>query len=204
MYFTSLCRSTSIATQIRLNYFVGFGTICLLGLGIILNFTVVSFLQVCGYLPLAFAWHISIFLHDSIWLDMDIKYTYINLHLSLVINMHLFPFSLQCSYYPPCKSSRIANEKAVHDYEQKFGTPGKTYPCLYNPHNPKEVIRTRRFHLSHVIHGMVWSSLVFLISLGILIFAVKKKGCDFVWIFSSSCLVQLSTAFFPSALLQAT
>ena len=110
--------------------------------------------------------------------------------------MHLFPFSLQCSYYPPCKSSRIANEKAVHDYEQKFGTPGKTYPCLYNPHNPKEVIRTRRFHLSHVIHGMVWSSLVFLISLGILIFAVKKKGCDFVWVFSSSCLVQLSTAFF--------
>ena len=96
----------------------------------------------------------------------------------LVINWLSF-ILFQCSYYPPCKSSKMANEKAVRDYEHMYGQPGKKFTCLYNPKNPTEVIRTRRFHLNHVIHGMVWSSLVFILSLAILIVAIRKKGCDF-------------------------
>ncbi len=103
----------------------------------------------------------------------------VHINVTQILNMCYF-LSLQCSYYPPCKSSRVANEKAVRDYEGRYGKPGQTYPCLYNPKNPTEVIRTRRFHINHVVHGMVWSSLVFVLSLVILILAIRKKGCDFL------------------------
>jgi len=86
----------------------------------------------------------------------------------------------ECTYYPPCKSSRMANERAVREYEERYGRPGQTFPCLYNPDNPSEVIRTRRFHMNHVVHGMLWSSLIFVISLSILVIAIRKKGCSFL------------------------
>ena len=86
----------------------------------------------------------------------------------------------QCSFYPPCKSSRQENEAAVQNYKLTYGTPGQTFPCLYNPEDPREIVRTRRFTLAHVVHGLLWSSTVFITSVAILVLAIKKKGCDFL------------------------
>ncbi len=85
---------------------------------------------------------------------------------------------LQCSYLPPCRSSRSANRQAVLHYEQAHGRPGHSYPCLYNPDNPRQVIRTRRFQLQHVIHGLLWSSLVLVVSAGLLLLTLKRRGCE--------------------------
>ena len=45
----------------------------------------------------------------------------------------------QCSFYPPCRSSRAENEDAVSQYQSKYGLPGIVYPCWYNPQRPSTV-----------------------------------------------------------------
>ena len=89
-----------------------------------------------------------------------------------------FPF--QCSYYPPCKSSQIANDKSVSNYQQRFGVIGQSFSCLFNPVNPRQVIRTRRFHLRHVLHGTVWSSMICVASSSALVFIIKRRGCIYI------------------------
>ena len=85
-------------------------------------------------------------------------------------------FSFQCSFYPPCKSSEIANTQTVKDYERRYGTADQSYPCLFNPNNPSQVIRTQKFLLEHVIHGTVWSSIILLSAIVILSILVKRNG----------------------------
>ena len=31
---------------------------------------------------------------------------------------------VQCSFYPPCRSSRVENENTVSDYQSRYGLPG--------------------------------------------------------------------------------
>ena len=100
---------------------------------------------------------------------------------------HLFFF--QCSYYPSCRSSQSANEETVNKYEAEYGSVGLSYPCLYNPGNPREVIRTRRFHLHNVVSGMTWSSLLLLVSVIALYIMIKKRGCKVLWLMYSTCII---------------
>ena len=97
---------------------------------------------------------------------------------SNLYNSDLFYISLQCTIYPRCTESRSANELVVREYVDKYGKLGTTFSCLFNPTNPQEVIRTRRFTVSHAVHGILWSTLIFVISLAVLICAVRRKGCN--------------------------
>jgi Calcium-activated potassium channel, beta subunit len=84
---------------------------------------------------------------------------------------------LQCSFYPPCRSSRLDNELAVAEYERRYGRPGvDPYPCWYNPSDRSEVIQHRRFRLHHVVNGIVWSSALFIVSIVFLAFVVRRKN----------------------------
>ena len=114
-----------------------------------------------------------------IWVDLIYIYWCQLLILWYVSNNRLF-LSFQCSYYPPCKSSKIANDKSVSNYQQRFGVIGKSFSCLFNPVNPRQVIRTRRFELKHVLHGTVWSSIICLASSSALILIIKRRGCIYV------------------------
>ncbi len=103
--------------------------------------------------------------YDKEYISRPIKYS------------NVFFFSFQCSYYPSCRSSQVANEETVNKYETEYGTIGLSYPCLYNPGNPREVIRTRRFHLHNVVSGMTWRSLLLIVSMITLCIMIKKRGC---------------------------
>ena len=98
-----------------------------------------------------------------------------NNHLSLWI------FILQCSYYPECRESAEVNNEALEDYLEKYGHPGTSFMCLYNPSDPKQIIRTRRFRLHHVIHSMLWTSLIFVFSLVSFIYVLRRKGNNVLW-----------------------
>ena len=45
----------------------------------------------------------------------------------------------QCSFYPHCLKSQSENFASVQDFVSKYGTPGNTYSCLYNPNNHAQV-----------------------------------------------------------------
>ena len=97
----------------------------------------------------------------------------------IFLNVILF-LSFQCSYYPPCKSSHAENQESVRQYASQFATPRLNYSCFYNPGDPTEVIREKRFQLHQVVHGMLWSSVIFSVSLGLLSVVVKRRGCEFL------------------------
>ena len=44
-----------------------------------------------------------------------------------------------------------------------------------------QVIRTRRFQLHHVIHGIVWSSIILTAAAILLVLTIKRRGCAFRW-----------------------
>lgn len=81
----------------------------------------------------------------------------------------------QCSFYPPCRSSRAENEDAVSQYQSKYGLPGSVYPCWYNPQRPSQVIQHHRFHLHHVIKGVVGSAAVILATIALLVCVVRHR-----------------------------
>ena len=83
---------------------------------------------------------------------------------------------LQCSFYPPCKSSELANTQTVENYQRRYGTIDQSFPCLFNPDDPSEVIRTQKFLLGHVIHGLTWSSILLVSAMVILSVLVKRNG----------------------------
>ncbi|ELU05997.1 hypothetical protein CAPTEDRAFT_226235 [Capitella teleta] len=83
----------------------------------------------------------------------------------------------QCSFYPPCLTSKEDNYDAVRHYELQYGRSHRSFSCLFDPDKPSRVIRRRRFKLHHVVHGLVWSIALFLSSLALLTFALRYKGC---------------------------
>ncbi|ELU08254.1 hypothetical protein CAPTEDRAFT_220082 [Capitella teleta] len=84
----------------------------------------------------------------------------------------------KCTFYPHCHSARRRNEDAILRYELKWGRPGIRFNCLYNPRNPREVIRKRRFHEAHVVNGIVWTTLLFIGSCSALVAIYRWKGFD--------------------------
>ena len=100
---------------------------------------------------------------------------------------------VQCSFYPPCRSSRVENEDAVADYQSKYGLPGSEYPCWYNPDRPSQVIQHHRFHLHHVINGVAGSTAVLATSVVLLVCVVrhrrffKTEWHDLTWSYSFIC-----------------
>jgi len=81
----------------------------------------------------------------------------------------------QCSFYPPCRSSRVENEDAVSDYQSKYGIPGSEYPCWYNPQITSQVIQHHRFYLHHVINGVAGSAAVLIASVVLLVCVVRHR-----------------------------
>ena len=137
--------------------------------------------------PIAYAYHMKVCavikvlrgLHGPRIFVWGLKVSYEKPKESEHVNLWIW-FSFQCSFYPNCKNSQVSNERAVAEYERNYGTKGLSYPCLYNPHNQKEVIRTRRFNLNHVIHGITWSTAVFIFSVICLSLLIKKHRCKFL------------------------
>ncbi|ELU08268.1 hypothetical protein CAPTEDRAFT_189173 [Capitella teleta] len=79
-----------------------------------------------------------------------------------------------CTLQPNCKQSSQQIERRTAEYEAAFGVPGASFPCFANG---DEVIRTRRFQESHVLHGMIWPSFLFLLSSIILVAVVRRRHC---------------------------
>ena len=40
---------------------------------------------------------------------------------------------LQCSFYPPCRSSNEENDESVEEFRRRLGNPGTTFACWFNP-----------------------------------------------------------------------
>ena len=81
----------------------------------------------------------------------------------------------QCTFRPSCLSSRVSNENSVIGYSHHYGTRAQTYECFYNPEYPSEIIRTRKFHIGYVIHGLVWPSVFVISNSMMLVLLVKNK-----------------------------
>ena len=85
----------------------------------------------------------------------------------------------QCSFYPQCNKSPAKIEEAVHSYERRYGVVGLPFNCYHSPRQPHLAIRSRRFHVYHVVNGVLWSSLFLIMITVVLLFTVRKRGCDF-------------------------
>jgi len=84
-------------------------------------------------------------------------------------------YYVQCSFYPPCRSSRVENEEAVSDYQSKYGQSGSEYSCWYNPLKLSQVIQHHRFHLHHVINGVAGSAAFLIASVVLLVCVIRHR-----------------------------
>ena len=90
-------------------------------------------------------------------------------------------FNFQCSFRPQCTQSSAKNELLVSNFLEKYGhfNRSKGFDCFYNPHNISDVIQHRRYTLGHVIHSVLWTSVMLTISVGFLVYVVRHRHCGF-------------------------
>lgn len=84
---------------------------------------------------------------------------------------------LKCTFYPPCKSSKLENTRDVHAYKIRYGTINTQVSCLVNPIDSTEVIRTKRFKAIHVFHGLFWPLLLLMFCVGAFYIVIQRRGC---------------------------
>jgi hypothetical protein len=69
--------------------------------------------------------------------------------------------TLQCSYHK-CDRSQPRNIQTIKKFQEKYGEPGFTYTCYYEPSDPNYAI----FHvvtLITAIHTILWPSVAFIV-----------------------------------------
>ena len=109
----------------------------------------------------------------------------INCYLVIIYNCKNMSITIdyiylfQCTFYPQCTKSQPQIEETVKSYQTRYGVVGLPINCYFSPSQPHQTIRLKRFHVYHVVNGVLWSSLVFIMTTVLLLYTVRRRGCDF-------------------------
>ena len=101
----------------------------------------------------------------------------------------------QCSYIPHCLSSKAENTAAVKDYVLQYCNGRNAFTCFYNPQQSAQVILNHRFHLSHIVNGLLCPSLGIAGSISSLI--VINRFCKSSWDWHADMHCFCGTDFTP-------
>ena len=114
-------------------------------------------------------------------LRMEINTGQVNWQAKLSYLMLFCHFYFQCSYFPPCRSSQSRIEFFMRDFIHKFTPIGKQLQCFHSTSRDENyVIRTRRYHTSHVVHGLFWTNIGVFTAISGLVYTYKRKKCTIV------------------------
>ncbi|XP_078682057.1 calcium-activated potassium channel subunit beta-3-like isoform X1 [Branchiostoma floridae x Branchiostoma belcheri] len=81
----------------------------------------------------------------------------------LVQSEEVMRVSDKCSLYY-CLRDKGYMDRQMEVFKEEYGQEGQTYPCLYNPNNPKKVMLERVYDKWSIFHALFWPGVTLVLS----------------------------------------